>query len=199
MNNNIKIGTSIVIFIIIFLSLHAYAKDTSSNNRDQLDFSIGYGYGHFKGIFTSDPFYRPVTFMLHYAKPVDKTIPFLPKILSNRWMFYLEPGFSILSNKSSKWEAGTGIGLKYMLDLSKNVQGYFLVGSGLIYITYKSHYQDTNFNFQNNIGTGLLFFISKNKALDVGIRYRHISNAGIRKPNDGIDNLIGTIGLSLFF
>ncbi len=197
MNINVKSGASIV--FIIFLSLNVYAKDTTSHNRDQLDFSIGYGYGHFKGVFRSTPFYRPVTFMLHYAKPVDKTIPFLARILSDRWMVYLEPGFSVLGNKSSEWEAGTGIGLKYMLDLSKNIKGYFLIGSGLIYITYNSHYQSTHLNFQDNIGTGLLFFISKNKALGVGIRYRHISNAGIREPNDGIDDLIGTIGISLFF
>ncbi len=191
MNNSVKV---VMVVFLVFLSLNAYSKD----NAHQLGVSVGYGYGHFGSVSSSNPSYKPAMLMLHYAVAANRTAPFLANI-SKRWMFYLEPGYSFINNKRSEKEIGVGAGLQYMFDMSKKIKGYFLIGSGLIHITYKSDYQKRGLNFQDNIGSGLLFFISENKALDIGVRFRHISNAGTRKPNHGIGDFIGTMGLSFFF
>ena len=191
MHNTVKV--TLIVFLAL-LSLNAYAED----NTHQLDVSVGYGHGHFGSVFSSHKSYNPVMFMLHYAIAANKTAHFLANV-PKRWMFYLEPGYSFINNKRSEKEIGLGAGVQYMFDISKKVKGYFFLGSGLIYITYKSDYQKEGLNFQDNIGSGLLFFISKNKALNAGVRFRHVSNGGIKQPNHGINDFIGTVGVSLFF
>jgi hypothetical protein len=43
------------------------------------------------------------------------------------------------------------------------------------------------------------FKISPGSAINIECRLRHLSNAEIQKPNYGIENLIGLVGLTLFF
>jgi hypothetical protein len=49
------------------------------------------------------------------------------------------------------------------------------------------------------VGAGFYLSLTRKVALNLGYRYRHISNADIKKPNDGIDSHIGLLGLSYFF
>ena len=43
----------------------------------------------------------------------------------------------------------------------------------------------TSFQFGNHIGVGYRF--GEKSALDLGLRYQHLSNAGIKQPNNGIN------------
>jgi len=43
------------------------------------------------------------------------------------------------------------------------------------------------------------WFIAKNVSINLEARYLHISNAGIKEPNLGLNGITGMIGISFFF
>jgi predicted porin len=49
------------------------------------------------------------------------------------------------------------------------------------------------------IGLGLHYFFSKNTAFTMEGRYRHLSNADIKRPKTGINSYFILIGLSYLF
>jgi len=53
--------------------------------------------------------------------------------------------------------------------------------------------------FNGQIGPGLNYFWNNNLALTLQYRYMHNSNAGIKSPNQGINENIAYIGMSWFF
>lgn len=59
--------------------------------------------------------------------------------------------------------------------------------------------QSQGFLFADTIGLGLNVSISRGSAIDINYRFRHLSNAGIREPNYGIEHHIGLISCSLFY
>jgi lipid A 3-O-deacylase len=50
----------------------------------------------------------------------------------------------------------------------------------------------TAFQFSNELGAGLQF--GPQGRVTVGLRYQHISNAGIKRPNPGMDLYLGYVG-----
>jgi lipid A 3-O-deacylase len=53
------------------------------------------------------------------------------------------------------------------------------------------------FNLQGAIGTQ--YFIKDNVALTLEARFFHMSCAGLSKPNDGLNAIVGYVGVSWFF
>jgi hypothetical protein len=58
--------------------------------------------------------------------------------------------------------------------------------------------QDDGFNFFLQGGVGAQWLLSRRTALGAGWRYHHISNAGTRRPNIGINSHLFLFGLSVF-
>lgn len=54
-----------------------------------------------------------------------------------------------------------------------------------------------NFNLQGGIGAH--FFWADNKAVTFEARYFHMSNAGLKRPNDGVNTVSFSLGISWFF
>jgi hypothetical protein len=50
----------------------------------------------------------------------------------------------------------------------------------------------TSFQFGSHVGTGLVL-----KNASVGIAFQHLSNAGIKQPNGGINFYLATVSLEL--
>jgi hypothetical protein len=76
----------------------------------------------------------------------------------------------------------------------------YIMGSvGPHYISIVTKDQANGFIFSDVIGTGLYYYLSKDSAINVGYRVRHLSNAGLAEPNGGIDTHFGVIGYSVFF
>jgi Lipid A 3-O-deacylase (PagL) len=80
---------------------------------------------------------------------------------------------------------------------AESSRGYLEGGVGL-YLLSKTINNDENrlpssFQFGSHIGTGL--YLGKKATL--GIALQHLSNAGIKQPNGGIDLLMVTAGLAL--
>lgn len=57
----------------------------------------------------------------------------------------------------------------------------------------------TTFEFNLQAGAGLNYFLRQNLALTLQYRYLHMSNAGIEKPNRGVDANVFSTGLTWFF
>ena len=59
--------------------------------------------------------------------------------------------------------------------------------------------QSTPFNFVMESGPGVQYFATERVALTLGVRFHHISNAGLGDRNKGLNSTLGYLGLSVFF
>jgi len=59
--------------------------------------------------------------------------------------------------------------------------------------------QSTPFNFVMESGPGVQYFATERVALTLGVRFHHISNAGLGDRNRGLNSTLGYLGLSIFF
>ncbi len=58
--------------------------------------------------------------------------------------------------------------------------------------------QSTQFNFVLQTGPGVSYFVTENTAVTLGIRFHHISNAGIGERNIGLNGCLFNVGISFF-
>lgn len=58
--------------------------------------------------------------------------------------------------------------------------------------------QSTQFNFVLQTGPGVSYFVTEHMAMTLGIRFHHISNAGIGERNIGLNAWLFNVGLSFF-
>lgn len=57
----------------------------------------------------------------------------------------------------------------------------------------------THFQFLEELGLGVHWFVRDNLSVTLQGHYMHVSNASIRQPNDGLDILKAQLGFSWFF
>ena len=58
--------------------------------------------------------------------------------------------------------------------------------------------QSTQFNFILQTGPGVSYFVSENWTITAGIRFHHISNAGIGERNIGLNAWLFNVGVAFF-
>lgn len=130
-------------------------------------------------------------------KELTKKIKFNPKQLLQ---FQIEPFLGFISSPKSNFEGGTNFWLKIGLFPDDwKIQPYGKIGVGLDYMTLHTQEQSTQFNFTEQAGLGLHYYFTKNTALTVEGRMRHLSNASIKQPNHGINSYYGLAGISYRF
>ena len=142
--------------------------------------------------------YRVLLMMGHLGKDINHFIPAL-KDHRGTLSFFLEPQFNYVLKPAGDFEFGLGIGFQYAYPVTERISPYILVVTGPHDISVDSITQANGFNFSSAIGAGIYLSLTKNVALNLGYRHRHVSNADIKKPNEGIDSEIGLLGLSYFF
>ena len=111
----------------------------------------------------------------------------------------LEPKINPVFNPETDVEIGISFGLKYRYPISERWSVYALGTVGPHLITVQTKDQANGFVFFNTAGAGLSFFLTKKSAVNLEYRFRHVSNAGFKEPNGGIDSHIVAFGYSLFF
>lgn len=203
----------IVIFLFLFLSSNVVfsqdikntdssavavqVKDEKPRSLYGIEFLTGFGLaklGAPQGDYHVIPFLVDLDFDL--ASILKKNnIPTLGLV-----QFVLEPFISSIYDPRSNVEIGNNFLIKIgFLPNTWRFQPYFKGGAGLIYLTQHTREQGSQFNFNEHIGCGLHYFFKKNLALTLEYRYRHISNAGIEHPNDGINTNFAIGGVSYVF
>lgn len=90
------------------------------------------------------------------------------------------------------------IGLRYNFTAAGKLVPYVEVVLGGAYIDVPRHVQGTRFNFTENGAVGAQYFIRPDIALNAQFRFMHLSNAGIREPNPGIDEGFLLVGISFY-
>lgn len=72
------------------------------------------------------------------------------------------------------------------------------IGAGVTFLDFDLRAQRDGFNFVVLAGLGTHIFVSERAALTPRVRYMHISNAGTRSPNQGLDTVQFLLGATYF-
>lgn len=185
-----------VILISFSLLGTCWAQQDKPKMLKGIEFLTGFGVAKLRqqSTYHVTPFFVDFDFDL---KPLTKKISFNPPSLLQ---FVLEPFVSYVSSPDNNAEIGNNFLIKIgFLPETSKFQPYFKGGVGLIYMTQHTREQSTQFNFNEYAGVGAHYFFRKNIALTLEYRFRHISNAGISRPNTGINTHLGDCGISYLF
>lgn len=86
--------------------------------------------------------------------------------------------------------------LQYNFVASRRIVPFIQVGAGTLLTERTVPARSSQFNFTPQGGFGVYLFRLRTSAFSVGVRYHHISNAGIRRPNPGINSMYFYSGFS---
>ncbi|MBI3141832.1 MAG: acyloxyacyl hydrolase [Bacteroidetes bacterium] len=113
------------------------------------------------------------------------------------FMAYIEPQVNpvLLSGRLSDLELGCNGGIRYQMQLNANNQLYWAVGTGPHYITVRTRTQHRGYIFSDNFIMGWQHALGERLRGNIQYHFRHISNAGIMRPNQGIDNHFVSLGV----
>ncbi|MCM8810686.1 MAG: acyloxyacyl hydrolase [Candidatus Omnitrophica bacterium] len=148
------------------------------------DFFAGYGFAKTE----SYKSYRFQTILIDFTRPVEGI---------KNLFFQIEPGISYVSSPSDNFEINLSFFAFYRF-FQGNFHPYIKIGTGIIYLSTDFIEQSTHFNFATSLGLGFKFNFEKFSIYTEG-RFRHISNAGMKLPNQGINSRILLIGLGYNF
>src|SRR5688572_12970075 len=130
--------------------------------------------------------YRPLAFIYR------RNIPLTRKNSPNGFYIYYEPQFHpVIVAEKFHADLGLNAGISYQVHFNDSWYSYLALGSGPHYPSTDSPKQASGFIFSDNVFVGLTKKnIIRNSALDLDLqfRHRHLSNAGLKDPNGGIDN-----------
>jgi len=94
------------------------------------------------------------------------------------------------------FEFGMNFGLRYLFPINPRTHFIASIGSGPHYITVETDRQASGFIFSDNFELNLRHYSSQLRTtIQLAGRFRHISNAGLKSPNGGIDNFFLLLGL----
>jgi hypothetical protein len=116
--------------------------------------------------------------------------------------WYAEPQFNFVKAASTPegsvdYEFGSNLGIRNYVKINDGFYFYQMLGSGPHYISAEVGRQANGFIFSDNLALGTLLRLNQ-KGLFLNFQYvqRHISNAGLKDPNGGVNSYNFVIGLS---
>ncbi|MCM8769199.1 MAG: acyloxyacyl hydrolase [Candidatus Omnitrophica bacterium] len=172
----------IVLVYVVLAVENSLAEGKKLTSREWL---IGYGYAKVAG--PKDYIIYPVAIDFNFPLPFHRP--------ESPWQLQLEPFLAYVSTPESNAEVGGSFFIKYRF-LPGRFQPYLKAGSGIIFFTQNLQEQSISFNFASSLGLGLAFSLNEQRSLVAEARYRHVSNAGIKEPNSGIDSRLFFLGIN---
>ncbi|MCG6534266.1 MAG: acyloxyacyl hydrolase [Syntrophales bacterium LBB04] len=187
----------ILLCVTLSLACQAYAADPGEGRKitgdNESAFIGGIGTGTIQ-----EGRYQPALLIWHVGFDLKKDFPGLTTHRGSLSAFF-EPQFNPSHNPDNNFEFGIGVGIQYRYPLTEKIWGYLLGSIGPHYISLVTESQANGFIFSDTLGGGLYYFLSEGSAINIGYRFRHMSNAGLRYPNGGINTDILTVGYAIFF
>lgn len=116
--------------------------------------------------------------------------------------WYAEPQFNFVKAGSTPdgsfdYEFGLNLGIRNYVKINEGFYFYQMLGSGPHYISAEVGRQANGFIFSDNLALGMFLRLTrKNLFLNFQYVQRHISNAGLKAPNGGVNSCNFVIGLS---
>jgi hypothetical protein len=154
-----------------------------------------------------DHVYRPFLLCSRYSVSVLKK-----ERKNHLLLFYAEPQINLIAISPTKqsravennnnstttfaWEAGLNMGFEYRYYF-KNYFCLLGFGSGPHFISATVAKQANGFIFSDNFYGGFGKVFNDKFSAFTKVNFRHISNAGLKEPNYGIDNVLIFLGTSI--
>jgi len=111
-----------------------------------------------------------------------------------------EPTFMITTSPSTTFGEGASFLLRYNFVTGTRWVPFLDLGVGILHWNLRlPTILETRFNFMLQAGPGLHYFATDHLAITGQVRLHHISNAGIEKPNIGVNSSVYLLGVSYFF
>ena len=177
-------------------SLIAQIDPPLSESENKLGFMYGYGTQESLGL-GADYQYDVIFFQAQFYRTLKKWrktgLELLVQPQFNRTSFIF--GENQFQNIQG-YEIGVNVGFllrHYLADQLLSV--YMLISTGPHYASILPYSQANGFIFSDNLFMGITIKLNEKSYLDIRPGIRHLSNAGFKKPNGGINSVIISGGL----
>jgi len=112
----------------------------------------------------------------------------------------IEPFANTVTSPDKGIELGLDVFVRYLHPIMPSVKLVSEIGSGPMYLCIDTREQGkAGFNFLNQFGLGTQVALSEKCAVTFGYRFLHLSNAGIRQPNGGINSNMLSVSVSALY
>jgi hypothetical protein len=115
------------------------------------------------------------------------------------WGFRIELFGGAQFNPDVDWIMGLTPHLRYTFATGTRWIPFVDFGAGITGTGIGAPDLGSRFQFNEQAGVGIHWFVKNDIAVTFETLYMHISNAGISKPNCGVNGVKGLIGLTYFF
>jgi hypothetical protein len=119
--------------------------------------------------------------------------------LRGNWEFRLELFTGAQFSPSTEWIVGLTPHLRYNFATGTRWVPFIDAGAGVTGTGIGDPDLSTTFEFNLQGGVGMQWFIANNVSINLEARYLHMSNAGIKEPNFGLNGITGMLGISFYF
>ena len=175
---------------------HAVARQEPAARLrvERVELRTGYGWQYKSST-------RPDNFQIHPLL-VSALLPLTgevgPSWLRGRAEWNPELFLALFTHPYDRPLAGiTPIQLKYTLTPKGRFSPYGLAGAGVLYANINRRETGNDLNFNLQLGVGTYIRLSGNADLILEYRHIHISNAGIREDNTGLNTHTFLAGISI--
>ena len=193
----------ILILIIFFISKSAFTQvEHSKDFNHKIGFIVGYGKQDVNLLGISIDLKVPYV----YEVQLFELDYFLPLYYNNSWSIeshlrlvygithYKQNKKSLTYTKSNEYGISSGFLISKSF-FEKFIKIYFATSLGPFYSIGTPDRQVPGFMFCGNYDIGVNLELRKNVYFDLRTGFRHISNAGLRNPNGGLNNWMINGGL----
>jgi lipid A 3-O-deacylase len=90
------------------------------------------------------------------------------------------------------------VNLKWNFTNSAHMVPYLELGGGVLFSNHAVPLNTSHVNFVTHATLGFQFFNNNRRAFTAGVRYEHISNAGLTVPNPGVNTVQFQVGVNWF-
>ncbi|MEO1261955.1 MAG: acyloxyacyl hydrolase [Bacteroidota bacterium] len=170
---------------ILFFSLFIFSLKSFGQSERSIGVHLGIPIIHEK---LQDGFkYQPYQLLFYY------NFANLMKGKKDDLFVYVEPQLVRVlfspEGRKNEIEFGANLGLEYRLNFTDKTALIGAIGAGPHYISAETPKQANGFIFSDNFTLGLKQTIGNSGTdLHLRTRFRHISNANLKQPNQGIDS-----------
>jgi len=186
-------------------------EKTADDNEKPYLKSFSYFTGFAKGELSQKDSYKIVPSIFRFSFDMDKAgigaadiVSFIADKVFNKpglpvkgeTEFLTEVFINTVTSPDSNAEVGFDLLVKYAYPVTDRINPYFFTGGGVLYMTQHTVEQSTQYNFIPQIGGGISYDLKENITIDLEYRYRHLSNADTKTPNDGINVNMYLIGVT---
>jgi lipid A 3-O-deacylase len=189
-------STSAVLAMLAFILIAAPARAQDGPEQGGHDLQVWAGGGH--GTNGSQSGDGVANLGLRYGWIL--TGPHGPRFLRGRFEYAVDvvPLFVVTQSNGTAYGFGLNpFALKWNFASSGRMVPYLEIGGGTLFTNIKTPPDTSHVNFTTSGALGAHFLRSRHN-LSAEIRFMHISNAGLARPNPGINTIQVRLGFGIF-